>query len=257
MRCDRVRKFVLAAERPEPPPEEVRPHLHDCPECRAWLLHLGNVERQLTALSVPPSDGKQRLLRRLRETSPERTPMPGLSSNMPARLRERALKKLSLAFALAATVAAFAVGLWLWSQARPLPQAPAQPDLMASWKAQRDTRLAQARTPKEKVGVLADLSDSLKREASGLARGSDTDQLKALAEFYEELVGEELVAMARNVPAKERKDLLDPVRRRLISIDSEMERLAVDVPSAAESLRQIASAAREGDRKLRELIESA
>jgi len=257
MSCDRVRRVLLAAEAPEPPPLDVRPHLAECRECRAWLHRLGTMERQLAVLPVPPSAGKDRLLRQLRDLGPGRLPLPSQSMPWPAQLKERGLRKLSVAFALAATVAAFAVGLWLWPHRDRLPDHLTGPDRVAVWEVQRAKRVAHARTPGEHVKGLSEFAVKLLQdEAADLARKSDGEQLELLAGYYERLICQYLVETAQSVPKNQRSAVFREVRGMLSRTESQIERLAVDLPGAAKPLRQIASTAREGDRRLRALLEA-
>jgi hypothetical protein len=253
MNCDRLRRVVLAAERPEPPPLEVRPHLSGCSSCRDWLRRLGTIERQMSLLPVPPSEGKERLLRQLRDVAPGRAPFHGQSVPLPAGSKERALRKLAVAFALAATVAAFAVGLSFWPS-REARVAALQPSAVSAWETQRVQRLAAVRTPSEHVRALSDFALKLQDEAAELARKSDAVRLDVLAGYYGRLIAEDLVGVAEQVPSDERNAVLQHVRTVLCRAESEMERLAVDLEASAAPLRRMASTARAGDRRLRELL---
>src|SRR5262245_11069076 len=100
MNCDLLRSRLLASPHPERPPADLRAHLTACASCRQWQRRLVRLERQIPRLPVPPSRTKDEVVRRIL-TAPRRTPAT----------LERGLQKLSLATALAAALALFAVGL--------------------------------------------------------------------------------------------------------------------------------------------------
>lgn len=252
MSCKSVRRIMMEAERLEPPPAEVRPHLADCADCRAWLRNLSQVERQLPLLPVPATQGKEKLLLRLSELKPSRR-SDGIIP-LPAQIKERALRKVALACALAATVAAFAVGLWLWPKGMPTQMQSGKADPVMAWKAQHDQRLGKARTPRERVQVLVDFAGSLQEEAARLVRTEDDERLEALAQYFSDTLPDELVATAQSVPADERAEVVKEARSRLRDTESALERLASQSEEAAVPLRRIASAVRDADRRLREAI---
>src|SRR5205807_2230862 len=86
--------------------------------------------------------------------------------------KERGLRKLAVSLALAASLAFFALAWWLW----PHGETPGRvPGPLAVLRKEHDQRLARARTPQERVQVLADIARKLTREAGKLADKSDED----------------------------------------------------------------------------------
>jgi hypothetical protein len=260
MNCELTRRQLLSLERPDRPPAAARPHLAECPSCRDWLRNLTEIESRVPLLPVPPSDAaKARLLKQLHETPlvPEslRVVAPELPFTPP---KERGLRKAAVAVALAAAVVLFAVGLSLWPRhpaPAPEPVARRTPTDTVKWMRElRDQRVAKARTPRDKVEVLAEFADVLLRDARDPDALPTAERLEQVARVYEETIRDELVKQARAIPPDARRLLLPRLADELGRTESEFQRLAAVAPEeSAGHLRRIAAAAREGDRKLRQL----
>jgi hypothetical protein len=172
--CTIIQRRLLAAEQPERPAAEVQSHLAECPACRAWHRRLLHLERHIPLLPVPPSEGKAELLRHLLRAAP-REALPPTLRWATAGAKERALRKLSLAFAMAAALLLFALAWWAWPHHTILPSPPL-PDFD---KERIEKVLATAKTPRERVLKLADLAEEVHREALGLEKDADGLALKA------------------------------------------------------------------------------
>jgi hypothetical protein len=262
MSCEATRRQLLNAEHPDRPVPALRPHLAECASCRDWLFNLTEIESRVPYLHVSPSDSaKARLLKQLRETPlvPEsmRVVAPVLPFTPP---KERGLRKLAVALSLAAAVVLLAVGLSVWPRhgARPEPVATVRVDTVNRMRELRDRRLAKAQTPREKVEVLAEFADDLLqgvREPNSLPA---LERLEMLAGLYEDTVGKELLTQASAVPPGEQRALLPRLASELGRIESEFSRLAAaSGPDEAAPLRRIAAAARDSDRRLREIARDA
>lgn len=259
MNCELTRRRLLTAEHPARPGPDVKRHLAACPACRAWQQGLAGLEAQVALLPVPPSDGKRRLLKEIlapagaaRAAAPLGIVLPMARATPP---KERGLRKLSLAVAVAAAALLFAVGLSQWPSG-PGPGARAPRDYgreVADW---RDGHYARAHSPRQRVEAAARFADDLLNEARALARApEDADKLAAVAREYARVVREDLMAVAQ-LPAGERGELARALAPRLGATESEFQRLlaAPDrLASADAPLREIADAARNGERRLREL----
>jgi hypothetical protein len=252
MNCTAIRNRLLACEQPDFPPPEVREHLAACAACRSVQQRVVQLEQQLVALPVPPSQGRAAFVLRFLAGGealppPARRPTP--------RLTEAVRRKVALAVALAASLAVFALGWWAWPKAEPIAEKqvailpPSHPDRQAQLR----NKLEGAKTPAERVQRLADLAVELQEEAR--THREDADRLREVARFWIEVVRDHLVPDARRVPQAERKDLLTAVAVRLGRIESEASRLATELraqasAAAADSFGDIASAARDADRCL-------
>jgi hypothetical protein len=265
MSCDVTRRNLLNAERPDRPPAALRPHLAECPSCRDWLHNLTELEARVPLLPVPPSDAaKARLLKQLRETPlvPEslRVVAPELPFTPP---KERGLRKLAVALALAAAVVLFAVGLSLWPRHPNAPQtvpgvAEKSPiDAVAQMQGVRDRGVAKARTPRERVEILAEFADNLLREARNPDALPSGERLEQLARVYEETVQEKLLKQARAIPPGVQRALLPRLAGDLGRTESEFSRLAAGAPAAAVHLQRIAAAAKKGNQELLRLANNA
>jgi hypothetical protein len=246
MNCIAVRRRLLASERPDQPPADLWPHLARCPACRACQRRLAEAERLLPHLPVPPPSAEKRaaLIRQiLHGEAPPPRPR--------ARVREVGRQKVALAFALAATLAVFAVGWWAWSH-QPNPATPET--LIASYCARRDGLLREEHTPRERVLGLAALADDVVAQA--VNHGGNVDLLAALARFYGALVCTDLPHHVRLLPHGERADLAQEVSARLRTAESRVSGLAAEQPAPpalVASLHKIAAAAHEGEGRLRRL----
>ena len=177
------------------------------------------------------------------------------------RRRSAALRKAAVAVALAAAVVMFAIGLSLVSRH------PAEPESIAAvrkpvdpvtWmKELRDSRLAKAQTPREKVEVLAEFADELLREARQPDALPTAERLEVIASVYEETVREKLPEQARAIAPDVRRKPLPRLAGELGRTESEFSRLAAAAPESAVYLQRIAAVAREGDRELRRLANDA
>jgi len=247
MNCRRLRRRLLAAERPDRPSAEAQNHLAECPECRAWHGRLTTVERQLSLLPVAPSSGKDRLLALL-EIGVKQDMVPAVDAMAPtvrwpvrelpprAVIQERGLRKIALAFALAATVAAFAVGLWAWphwDHRLPGEESAAQ-KYERTLAGQHAARLSVPGTGRERVASLLEFEDSLKNTAVALARAGDAERLQVLVDYYDRVVNEDLLAQADTLTPLQRRDTLQRAGKQLRETESELRRLIPTLDSASE-----------------------
>jgi hypothetical protein len=223
-------------------------------------------ERQFALVPVPPSTALPSFLHRFLE---EEIPAPGeLAGGLPALTirrfpshppaRERGLQKLSLAVALVAALLLFVISWWALPPQPDGSRPPARTDPLAARQAQRDQRLASARSPRERVEILSDLADKLHTEAVSLAGKADVENLAVLVRFYNELVHEDLIRHAQLLHVQERAAVIDVVATRLTHAESHLQRvLATEPPRfGSRSLRELAVAAREGHDRLRALLPS-
>ncbi len=262
MNCDTAQRRLLGSERPDEPSAEVEVHLAACAACRAWQQRLAEVERLLPLLPVPASAARGELVQRVlsgplpppAEPAPTPPVLPLLSRpSLPtAPPKERGLRKLAVAFAMAAALGVFAVGWWLWPHEAPglLPAL----DPVALHRAERVRLLREAGVPREQVRVLARMVRELHAEVR--EHHDDPDRLALAARVYAEVVGQELLAQARAVPAAERAEALAEVADSLTRGESDMERMVTEAASERQRapLRELAASARDGDRRLRALI---
>jgi len=259
--CDTLHRRLLGLERPELPPPELRNHLAVCAACREWHRHLVEVERQAAGLPVPPPVRKDAFLARLAAsppTSAERSARRVLNGRAHAARpdRERARTKMALAFAMAAGLLVVALGAWVW-KASPNPVRKAPPETALEKRLNDEPRWAAAGTTTERLQVLSDLADKLSKSASGLAQ-AEGDELDRDVNLFREVVDQIAAVYAPRLADEERKHVLGPIVERLARAESEAEReaerLVVRYPGRAVALREMASAARDGERRLRGML---
>jgi hypothetical protein len=257
--CESVHRRLLALESPEAPPADVRLHLEHCPACRSFQEHLVQMEAEVPRLPVPEPARKAAFLRTLREdASLLAPPPPRLHMPVPGFRRERGLRKMAVAVALAASLLVIALGALLWQSGS--PDIPGHnPDSLAR-RSPLEQRLegmptwSQAKGPRDRVAVLDGLADEVERTVVRTRRAVSREEMERQVKFYQEVIDRLTEIEAKGLSDTERKEVLDPIARRLAAVDSEATRLARRHPEMADSLRQLASVAAEGDRKLRALL---
>lgn len=261
MNCTLVQRRLLSAEQPEQPATDINSHLAQCPTCRAWQRRLVQIERQVPLLPTPRSTAKDLFLQRITGTYQGETGRSAIAdpatlwrSQLMSGPKERALRKVSLAFALAASLLVFALAWWSW---------PNDPIPTSDFAQQEQIRLEEslhtslhADTPKARVLLLAQLAEEVHGEARKLADNSERLEQRAL--FYSRVVGEHLIEQARQVPPKDRAVVLQKVADSLREAESAASRweaqLQKSAPRSAASFRRIALASRKSERDLRALL---
>lgn len=258
MNCTVIQRRLLSSEQPEQPAADIKGHLAQCPSCRAWQRRLVQMERQVPHLPIPPSTAKERFLERI--VGPPLSRTNGRAITDPATLwrsplapgpKERALRKVSLAFALAASLLVFALAWWSWPHD---PVAAADREQARLEERLRDS--LHGDTPKERVLRLAKLAEEIHGEARQLV--DNRVRLEQRARFYARVVGENLMEQARQLPLAERPAVLHEVAERLREAESAASRreaeLQTTAPESAASFHRIALVSRKGERDLRALM---
>jgi hypothetical protein len=263
---------LLSAEQPDSPAAEIKSHLVQCPACRAWQRRLVQIERHIPLLPVPPSTVKDEFIGRLLGTTPSETPQPAVVERSPIAERppvwrsslvpgpkERGRQKLSLAFALAASLLVFALVWWAWPHSQPTSQVAVHPTPQQLDQKKLEDRLAKVlhvETAQERLVKLADLAEEVHGEASAMA--DNAERLDQWAKFYVRVVSENLMEQARRLPQADRPVVLEKIADRLRTTESQATRLAtqlkVRAPKSSASFDHIAFAARKGQQDLRELM---
>lgn len=271
MNCESLQRRLLALERPDRPPGEVRRHLDACASCRGWHEQLLSLENDVLALPVPPPTRKQSFLRRLRTGAdlPQAMSLP-IDRAVGFNKREQARRKIAIAVALAASLLIVTLAALFWKSSTPGDPTPVNGNSHVSQTTNResnkdktilDKRMSseaawrQARTPRERIHALDAVAREVESGALAIGRnGLAVEELNAQIDVYRELIRELADRQAPLMDEKERRELIDPIARRLAEVDSTARRLAVRVPDAARSLRELAEIAAEGDRRLRALL---
>jgi hypothetical protein len=216
------------------------------------------MEQLISQLPVPPSTAKQQFLESMNGEGRRREQAalvhPSSFLLHPFK-RERGLRKLSVAFTLAASLLVFALAWWSW------PHNPvALPDSTRYEQAKLEQRLSSSLlvdTPKECVVRLAKLAEEIHGEARALVDNSE--RLEQWSQFYSRVVGEHLIAQARQLTPEDRQAVLADIASRLANAESEATRLAtqckITAPRSAAAFQKIALVSQKGERNLRELME--
>ena len=216
---------------------------------------LVQIERQIELLPVPPSSAKDAFVRRFHR--PARPVVLHPSIPWPTPVKERGLRKLSLAVAIAAVLAVFAIGLWSWPHHFE-PPAPAYPASLVQAHYRFD-HIKSLPTPRERVEGFSALATDLQNQAQAMTLAGKIEDLASLTTLYNDLVGDDLLAEARALSPAERGVVLNEVATNLEQAESGFSRLAASPANAAtaESLHRLALAASDGGRHIRGLLKGA
>jgi hypothetical protein len=267
--CTVIQRRLLSAEQPDQPAAEVKSHLAQCPVCRAWQRRLVQIERQIPLLPLPPSTAKAEMLQRILGTVPGDAVRPAIAeppnpwrSPLAPGPKERGLRKLSVAFALAASLSIFALVWWSWPHSKntvPSPQ-------VVRWAAdqgrleQRLHKVLLVKKPQERILQLAGLAEELHDEAAKMVDNVEKrEKLDQWARFYARVVSKDLMEQARQLPPAERPAVLEEVASRLERTESSASQMVTKLnntaPKSAAPFNQIALAARKGEKNLRSLMQ--
>jgi hypothetical protein len=255
--CTVIQRRLLAAEHPEQPPAEIQSHLAQCPSCRLWQRRLIQMERLIPELPVPVSKAKEQFLESMKDEG-GRIKQPALVHPSAFLFhpfkKERGLRKLSVAFTLAASLLVFALAWWSWPHNHVVPPPVSSMREHAKLE-QRLSNSLQVDTPKERVLRLARLADEVHREARELV--SSTERLEQWSRFYSRLISQHLIEEARQLTEEERRAVLPDIASRLAKAESGASYLATQckaaAPRSAAAFQQIALTSQKGERDLRAL----
>jgi hypothetical protein len=248
MTCDTVQRRLLSLTVPQRPPGELRGHLAACVACRRVLGRLLEIEQQVSAIPVPPSAGKEALVRRIL-TDP--TIRASVRDKTPKVIKVRRWRP-----ALAAA-AVLLIGVTLLVAVRrpwqsPAPAAGPRDPLLAK-VVDRDNRLAKANTPAERLDALSALADDLHGQANTLARVAPPDDLTRLAQLYQQVVEKGLRPQAELLTKEEDRRRVLPAlmdRFQKAEVAAAAQAAAAPVPAQA-ALRTIAKTAHDAQLYLR------
>jgi hypothetical protein len=261
--CETVHRQLLALECPDAPPNDVSDHLAGCSACRAVQEQLLAVEREVPFLPIAPPERRTAFLRQLREAPPPAPARPRLFRPSQPGRRERALWKMSVAVALAASLLVVALAAWLWERDSPNSPPPSNGSTSARLglpeRLKGEVRWREARTARERVVVLDDLARRVGGNALALARDESREKLDEEVQLYKELIELMTATVAPRLQEEipdpgERKKVLDAIALRVQKVGSESERLAVERPRMADTLRELARIAVDGEREIRALV---
>jgi hypothetical protein len=266
MNCQSVRNRVLSLPDPREVPDALRAHLDGCPDCLRWWHQAARLERLLAQLPAPPAPAgkKEALIDELTAAGPvirtavatrRPVPSPGLA------FLRRNWKPVA---GLAASVLIVLGGWQLWPRTGPPPVTHNPTHLLTETLVKRHNAVARARTPEQKLALLEVMADDLSSETRGLARVASEDELRALAGWYEKVVGNGIVKLAEIRPAhamtpderNKRAELLNRLAGQLATAAQKTAEVTREVPpDRRRVLERIVNAARSGQTELRKLAD--
>jgi hypothetical protein len=264
MKCHDLRHHIANLESPQRPPADCRGHLVSCAACRTWYRHLLRVERQVPRLPVPAAQRKNAFMDLILsgEVSvgqPAVVPFwrsLGRSGGPPD--RSRAQQKLALATALAAglLVLAASFSVLQWKPPPVVPTHPAVDPLTEKFLTPHRDHLAPTVPVPQRIATLKNVLDTVHQESQALARASNSDDLNALATWYERVLKEQLLEQARAVPEPQRPAILGDLASQLDRISAETQKVAEEEVSgdAARQLLKIVAVSHDLSQKLRATI---
>jgi hypothetical protein len=287
MKCDDLRKRLLALERPDRPAADLRSHLARCEACRRLQSRLVGLERAVPRIPVPASQRRVAFVASLLDPTPQPQPADDHSLDPPVvattlsiprapqrgdrfQRRDRGLRKLALATGLAAGLVLFALCWSVWQKveavneqrtaARFVPRKPTAADPLLASLMKRDVTLARAHTVRERVEALAGIADDLQGEICTVARAMASKDLDELAQLYERVLREGLLRQAAQLSPQEKPAILEPLAGRLSLAAGQLEEIsrATDLRAeAVEPMRRLMLTARDVSVRLHDMAGKA
>ena len=173
----------------------------------------------------------------------------------PTPAKERGLRKLSLAVAIAAMLAFFTIVLWCWPHVTP-PAAPVSP-VVAEIQKKRD--FIHGLPEAQQLPALTALAADVHERVRTLTERNDAEGLASLAKLYADVMRDDLLPHARKVPAGQRSVVLKDAAEELVRAESEFARLHATKHGRAEEepLADLQRTAGDGSRDLQDLCRAS
>jgi hypothetical protein len=267
MKCDIVQNRLLALTAADAVPADLGAHLDECDLCRRYRDRAALLTAELAVLPTPSSeDAKAAYLDSLLAAGPVIKSVPSIPSYAGGWSWKYGWKPVG------GLAAAVAVGVGIWAANRPATTIVA-PDVAAGPRHELlekvvalDTQLAKARTPEERIPLLAKMAEALKTETAGVYKAAKPrdDEVRSLAGKFEKVVTEGIVKQAAKLredkfaPVAERHKILAAAADALAHSGDEADRMATTAPPQVKgSLEQMAKAAKAGWAELERLRRDA
>jgi hypothetical protein len=263
MTCDAIQNRLLALPDLRRVPDELRGHLDECPACRAYLARAVRLDKLLATIPVPPpsEETKAAFLDRATEAGPVIKHIPVVRRDSGTYLLDNGRWKYTAA-ALAAAVLV-AVG-WLAFRGGDTPPNRIEYDTVAGHDLLTKTighvvtgekALAKVDKPEQRMQAWTDVTTDLHVEIGRVYRHAPKDDLKALADLFEQVAERGLLQQADlavtrgQEPVARRQELLRDAIQRVTEVETELAAFAQNAPEDKKPpLRQL----RETARKVRE-----
>jgi hypothetical protein len=173
MNCRQCQQRLLTTERPESPGPKAQAHLAVCMACRQFQQHLVRIEANVPRLPLPPSIGKENVLREILGQPALPAPRPRLAKLPPsgdarATPLRQWFRRAQWTGAAAAAVVLLACGVWLgmWL-ARTAPPEPTGPG-------------PQVKAPEEKSKTSSSIDPFAKKANAGNKKPDRKDTKQAV-----------------------------------------------------------------------------
>jgi hypothetical protein len=254
MNCATVRQQLLNSDSPERPNRVEADHLAHCADCSSWHTQLLRLELEIPRLVVAVPPVPEALLATIRSQPLPQEQLVVLADyaksghSRPEKMR----RKLAFAASLAACLAVFTFTWWLWPPASPSnPTSGKKRPVLDPWQ----QRLAKASNAEQRAAVYIDFADELLLEMKH--QGPNNQNLLGLVARFERVIAQELLRSANEVRSPSRKQTLGELADRLARAESEASFLAsewVNRETASAGMRRVALSAKEGERRLRQML---
>jgi hypothetical protein len=239
MKCKQVQERLLATSGHRQLPAEVSDHVEGCASCRRWHDGLREIDAGIRQLPVPDSQASKAALI-ARFLSPTAAP------SRPMWKKVRITWSRGIAAAAAAIILALGFAGVFNREHR--YKVPAGHDALLARVMERNIELASADSVNKRVKVLADLAGDLDEQTRAWAHVARGDDLNSLAEMFDSIVRSDkgLLVRADELPAGDRKSVLEPIAKSLLVISQRADEDSQRVPPPAiGALRKIAATARD------------
>lgn len=245
MNCNHAREQILLAEGRGKYPREVMGHLQSCDECQRYQATFLGIENQISEMGIskPLLTSAARL-----DQIEKRLDGKNIFASPLLKFRrfekERGRQKLSVAVALVAFLFAVAGGLMF------IPR-PIDRESIAGLRVYKESSINRAKSPLKKWHAMVRLAGEARTDAISAAARNDSDRVKMLADYLEELLRKDVERLVSFVELRD--EMLD-FAKDLARSESEFQRLASHYsssPEIADSLVRIAKASKDAESRLR------
>jgi hypothetical protein len=263
MNCTVAQDAILAQPNPAELRGEPAAHVAGCATCRRWHREVVRLETALRRLPTPVSDGlaKSKTIDAILKNpivpgKPGKSAVEPRRKSVPVRSRIAEWWPVGIAAAVVLTGSLIYLGMTRNRGLDSLAARPSDPFLERVVLAKVEVDAAQ--TAAERLKALADLSDVLCEQAKSLNKVSPGADMEAVAEMFNAVVADAMLAQARWLNAEEQRLLLGGFTERLAKTEQEANNLLSEAPAGSVGpLREMAKVARTGQETLAEIRRKA
>lgn len=257
MNCEETQSCLLEIEKTDPIPQEIEEHLHECEDCTSFQNRWRTIEQQIPTIPVPAPQRKNAFVAEFLSQPVTPAIISFGSTSEKGQRKERAIRKIAFALAVASALLICAVGWWLsdlWTYT-PAPKPQIAEKTILEKHLEKVPAWKKAKEPEEKFLILVaetkkEVMDPIRQKISW------EDSRQALfhkAALFEQMVQDGIIKEAEQMTSEQRRLQLPGVIKDLEETESRSRSTAVEHPELKEPLHLIADIALKGKKRLEQL----